>query len=182
MATHVLAWGREHDPDARRPWLLVHVPTATRYVKKWIPDVQHLPAELSREPWKLPPLSDSPWSCASCTLENPPNSRRCGACRRATGGLYAAPLVPPEEVVEEVCESCGSLDVGWMAHGSFFCEQCWAEWLHGQVVSEPLPLARPDLEANGWPLVPEVALPGLAEEPRCRKGSRWVRGDTLAGA
>mmetsp|Transcript_37358 Transcript_37358/g.74084 ORF Transcript_37358/g.74084 Transcript_37358/m.74084 type:complete len:843 (-) Transcript_37358:390-2918(-) len=76
-ASQVLGWGREHDPTAA-------------YVKRWLPALACLPAELAREPWRLfsnggsgalcTSSSVEPWSCMACTLINSIGRRNCEAC------------------------------------------------------------------------------------------------------
>eukprot|EP00438_Fugacium_kawagutii_P011861 Skav236803 [mRNA] locus=scaffold1361:698122:703880:- [translate_table: standard] len=178
MATQVLVWGREHDPDAR-------------YVKKWISSLGALPPELSREPWRvdLDDFSkvDGAWTCAACTLENPLRHRRCDACgtRRPkmdtmSSEVYREPMVPPYPEESELCGNCGAVDVGWRSNGTFFCEACWVEWLPDQRHSRELPRVSPAMDPHsGWILVPSQALPVLSQlgeespEKMQRKGGRW---------
>eukprot|EP00445_Apocalathium_hangoei_P029070 CAMPEP_0203927718 /NCGR_PEP_ID=MMETSP0359-20131031/67101_1 /ASSEMBLY_ACC=CAM_ASM_000338 /TAXON_ID=268821 /ORGANISM="Scrippsiella Hangoei, Strain SHTV-5" /LENGTH=838 /DNA_ID=CAMNT_0050856535 /DNA_START=19 /DNA_END=2535 /DNA_ORIENTATION=- len=93
MCSQVLDWGSEHDPTAA-------------YVKKWLPQLQALPVELAREPWRLLGSDgggvaalamlllgreeegsrddgvdgEEPWACGSCTLQNEPWRRTCDIC------------------------------------------------------------------------------------------------------
>lgn len=174
MATQVLGWGRDHDPSAG-------------YVKKWIRSLGSLPAELAREPWKLQagdldlePLSDDFWSCATCTLHNPPTNRRCEACnsrRPACSsanttalGIYAEqPMVPPPpEDSMGLCANCGSVDAGWASEEAvFYCETCWAQWATDTVTlggdalrARPLSELGESQISDGWALVPDAALLG----------------------
>ncbi|CAJ1376936.1 unnamed protein product [Effrenium voratum] len=190
MASQVLGWGRDHDPDAR-------------YVKKWIPSLQSLPPELCREPWKadLTDATDdaeSDWTCAACTLQNLAQTRRCEAClaRRPCASLYVAPLVPPPPEQLGLCGSCGAMEVnGWESEEAiFFCEDCWAQWLASQVQVNMAQVTgtASDLDPDaGWALVPELAptasavAAAAAPDRGPRKGARWAvrgnRSDKLAG-
>lgn len=192
MATQVLLWGKEHDPDAR-------------YVKKWISSLQALPAELCREPWRVDSMDISQtgvWSCSFCTLENPLKHRSCDACRaprpkmdreseNCATSVYTEPMVPPPpEDSEGLCENCGRRGAGYSSEGAFYCELCWGEWLpESQLIAVHAPKISPSMDADsGWSLVPPLALPKLESQSQVkvqRKGSRWQvkgdRGDKVAG-
>jgi len=56
----ILKWGTQHDPDAT-------------YIKRWLPELAHLPATTAREPWRLGLLDgDSNGSRATGALRSPP--------------------------------------------------------------------------------------------------------------
>lgn len=172
-----------------------------RYVKKWIPSLQALPADLCREPWKgciEDPnlLGDGTWTCSSCTLENPVSKRQCDAClnRRPQisnklGEYGDLPMVPPPPDYEDLCGTCGTVEVGWASDGTFFCEACWSDWWMAQPVSVSLTKLISDVldPTSGWVLVPTHVLPGKCpdEISKPKKGGRWAvkgeRGDKLAG-
>jgi len=189
MATQVLLWGKEHDPDGR-------------YVKKWISSLQALPAELCREPWRVDCMDisqDGFWSCSACTLENPLKHRSCDACRAPrpkmdcksceTSLVYTEPMVPPPpEDLEGLCENCGRRAAGCSSEGAFYCELCWWEWLPESELMIHAPKISPSMDADsGWSLVPSQALPKQSQSQVKvqRKGGRWQvkgdRGDKLAG-
>ena len=120
-----------------------------RYVKKWIPSLQALPADLCREPWKGCFFEDpnlfgaGTWTCSRCTLENPVSKRQCDAClnRRSPqisvkklGEYGDLPMVPPPPDYEDLCGNCGTVEVGWASDGAFFCEACWSDWWMAQAV------------------------------------------------
>ena len=194
MATQVLDWGREHDPQGR-------------YVKKWIPSLQALPADLCREPWKGCFFEDpnlfgaGTWTCASCTLENPVSKRQCDACLtrrpqisfKKLGEYGDLPMVPPPPDYEDLCGNCGTVEVGWASDSTFFCEACWSDWWMAQSVGTvSFEVTNPPISdvldpTSGWVLVPTHVLPGKGPDEilKPKKGGRWAvkgeRGDKLAG-
>nr|QDO16368.1 cryptochrome DASH [Lingulodinium polyedra] len=152
MASQVLGWGSEHDPTAA-------------YVKRWLPQLGHLPPALAREPWRLfadsePELKLSAvagdsatefWACTACTLENPAARSVCEACGTRgprCGGLAAAasglgvygrpPIVPPppeESGLHGSCLACGHVSLGWAGEDGRFF--CGACWA-GWTAEEPM--------------------------------------------
>ena len=179
-----------------------------RYVKKWIPSLQALPADLCREPWKGCFFEDpnlfgaGTWTCSRCTLENPVSKRQCDAClnRRSPqisvkklGEYGDLPMVPPPPDYEDLCGNCGTVEVGWASDGAFFCEACWSDWWMAQAVGTvsfevTIPPISDVLDpTSGWMLVPTHVLPGKGpdEISKPKKGGRWAvkgeRGDKLAG-
>lgn len=174
MATQVLAWGREHDPEAR-------------YVKRWLPRLRALPPRLAREPWcisgsvalveELASLGGAAWPCGACTLENAAARRRCEACgaarppgasRSEAGsawhgdlGVYGdVPMVPPppeDAEYEGYCLGCEA-ELGWEGDCAL-CEACRCAWAEGGGPATREAERPAEDPALGWALVPSCALP-----------------------
>jgi len=184
MATQVIEWARDHDPDAV-------------YIKRWLPKLRALPSNLAREPWLLISSgTETPaeivvregedgWACDRCTLLNSMSRQTCAACgarglQRSQSefsalGIYASPpIVPPhpeEQGVLSMCFECNSEGLGYISDddGSFYCVDCWATFAAEQSLME-----QSDANSNssvkgsvvagisglcGWTLVPDIGLP-----------------------
>jgi deoxyribodipyrimidine photo-lyase len=188
MATQVLEWAKEHDPQAV-------------YIKRWIPQLRALPPELAREPWRLNDTDvydfqeealldisigcQDGWACEVCTLQNIITRRKCAACgtrRRAeidgsckALGLYAdPPIVPPppdDQGVFGLCVECNREGLGYVNDddGVFFCGACWMAYAvekSAQQVREcdsHQEQLKPCIASDnaGWSLIPEWALPEM---------------------
>jgi len=189
MATQVLEWAREHDPEAV-------------YIKRWLPQLRALPPELAREPWHLSNSDalgfeedvsfdwskedgEDAWACERCTLQNPIRRRTCAACGNpcmarhvesdsGTLGVYASPpIVPPppeEQGVLGVCFECKREALGYISDedGLFFCGACWVNYAEERsLVQQPeirdMKVSMSNTsKSSGWALIPEWALPGKA--------------------
>lgn len=97
-ASQVIVWAAEQDPSSV-------------YVKTWLPQLEDLPPQLAREPWRLKLTNafdvtslafddgfDAAWACPTCTLENALSRMTCGACgsQRVDNGLLEG-IVPPTD-------------------------------------------------------------------------------------